>query len=113
RLCEMTERQAKHMGRLIDDLLDSTRLAQGKILLRKESCCLATITRLVAEDYRNLFETAGVELVLDIEDAPFKMNGDPTRLTQAIGNLLHNAHKFTASGDKVTVRLHRAAGNKA
>src|SRR5690606_21812826 len=113
KLCEMTERQAAHMSRLVDDLLDSTRLAQGKILLRKANCCLATILRNVVEDYRAAFDASGISLILEIEDASFNIDGDCTRLTQAVGNLLHNAHKFTPKDGHVIARLRQDAANKA
>lgn len=112
-ICQMIERQVGHMVRLIDDLLDSTRLAQGKILLRKETCNLPDILRQTISDYKNIFENAGVEISLHLDTDDFPIDGDPTRLIQAIGNLLHNAHKFTDRGGKVSVLLRRAEGRRA
>ncbi len=102
---ETIDRQARHMGRLIDDLLDATRLAHGKILLRTERCDLNTIVRQTVEDYRNVIDSSGLELEVDLPAETVWIDGDPTRLIQAIGNLLHNAHKFSNPGGKVTVRL--------
>ena len=99
------DRQVTHMARLVDDLLDSTRLASGKILLRKERCDLAQITRQTAEDYRNIFETSGIKLIMDLPAKPVWIDGDPIRLAQITGNLLHNAHKFSTSGGEVFVRV--------
>jgi signal transduction histidine kinase/DNA-binding response OmpR family regulator len=104
-LRDIIDRQAKHMGRLIDDLLDATRVARGKILLRKELCDLNRIVRQTVEDYRTIIEASGLQLNVFSPGAPVWINGDPTRLVQAIGNLLHNANKFTKTGGTVTVRL--------
>lgn len=104
-LGDIIDRQVKHMTRLIDDLLDATRLAHGKVLLRKEHCDLAKIVRQTVEDYHSIFESGGLQLEIHVPDAPVWTLGDPTRLVQAVGNLLHNAHKFTDSGGKITVSL--------
>lgn len=104
-LCEIIERQVTHMAKLIDDLLDATRLAHGKILLRKERGDLCGIVRQTAEDYRSILETKGLKLFLDVPDTALWIECDPTRLVQAIGNLLHNATKYTPAGGLVTVRL--------
>lgn len=104
-LNDIIDRQAKHMARLIDDLLDATRLAHGKVLLRKERCNLSEIVRRTAEDYRHIFEANNLQLIIDVPLTPLWVNGDPTRLVQLVGNLLHNAHKFTNAGGHVTVRL--------
>jgi signal transduction histidine kinase/CheY-like chemotaxis protein len=108
----MVERQVAHMTRLIDDLLDATRLASGKVLLRKERCDLAQIVRQTAEDYRSIFDASGLALEVSVPNAPVWIDGDPTRLVQAIGNLLHNAHKFTDPGGLVTVKLEHDVGHK-
>jgi signal transduction histidine kinase len=102
---ETMDRQARHMGRLIDDLLDATRLAHGKILLRKERCDLNMVVRQTVEDYRNVIDSSGLQLEIDLPAETVWVDGDPTRLVQAIGNLLHNAHKFSNPGGTVKVRL--------
>jgi signal transduction histidine kinase len=104
-LRDIIDRQAKHMGRLIDDLLDATRLAHGKILLRKERCDLAEIVCQTAEDYRAVIEGSGLKLENCDASEPVWVMGDPTRLTQSVGNLLHNAHKFTKAGGTIRVEL--------
>ena len=104
-LGNIIDRQAKHMGRLIDDLLDATRLAHGKILLRKERCDLNQIVHQTVADYCTVIEASGLQLNVFTPNIPVWVNGDPTRLVQTIGNLLHNAHKFTKSGGAITVRL--------
>ncbi|MBN8530748.1 MAG: response regulator [Alphaproteobacteria bacterium] len=104
---DIIDRQVSHMARLIDDLLDATRIARGKIFLRKETCDLTNIVRQTVEDYCNLFAADGIQLELSLPSAPIYLEGDGTRLVQAIGNLLHNAHKFTKKGGKVSVTLAR------
>jgi len=104
-LKSIVDRQIRHMARLIDDLLDATRLARGLILLRQECCDLTTILRQIMMDYENIFKDSNLNLILDIPEGSLWMQGDPTRLVQTIGNLLHNAQKFTESGGTVTVTL--------
>jgi len=104
-LRDIIDRQAKHMCRLIDDLLDATRLAHGKILLRKERCDLNQILHETIGDHRTAIEASGLQLKVISPNSPVWVNGDPTRLVQTIGNLLHNAHKFTKAGGVITVRL--------
>lgn len=104
-LRDMIDRQVTHMVRLIDDLLDSTRIAQGKILLRRTRCDLGEIVRKTAEDYRTIFTNGGLTLDVSVPAQPVWINGDVTRLAQAVGNLLHNAHKFTNAGGAVTISL--------
>ena len=101
---EIISRQVAHMARLVDDLLDVARIARGKVQLRTELCDLATIVRQTAEDYRPTLSTAGITMTVTIPSAPLPVNGDPIRLAQVIGNLLHNARKFTPAGGKVDVR---------
>lgn len=104
-LGNILDRQVKHMTRLIDDLLDATRLAHGKILLKRERCDLAKIVRETAEDYSSIFEASGLKLEIHRPIVPLWTDGDSTRLTQIVGNLLHNAHKFTDPGGTVTIGL--------
>lgn len=102
-LRNVIDRQVTHMTRLVDDLLDSTRLASGKILLRKERCDLGEIARQTVDDYRSIFESSSLRLLTDFPSRPVWVDGDPTRLRQMVGNLLHNAHKFTNPGGEVIV----------
>jgi signal transduction histidine kinase/DNA-binding response OmpR family regulator len=99
------DRQVTHMTRLVDDLLDATRIARGKVLLRKEPCDINAIIRQTTTDYRSIFDTAGIQFTVELHEKPLPIYGDPTRLAQAVGNLLHNAHKFTGAGGKVSLRV--------
>ena len=107
------DRQVKHMGRLIDDLLDATRLAHGKILLRTERCDLSAIVRQTVDDYRNITDARGLVVKLSAVDRPLWTEGDPTRLVQVVGNLLHNAQKFSNSGDTITVKVEAEGADAA
>ncbi len=102
---ETMDRQVKHMGRLIDDLLDATRLAHGKILLRTERCDLNQIIRQTAADYKSLTDASGVALRVHTPDVPVWVEGDPTRLLQVVGNLLHNANKFSHAEGVITLSV--------
>ncbi len=102
---ETLDRQVKHMSRLIDDLLDATRLAHGKILLRTERCDVVSIVRQTVEDYRNIIDTNGLKVLLEVPDHAVWIEGDPTRLLQVVGNLLHNANKFSHAKGLVRVAV--------
>ncbi|WP_437852161.1 ATP-binding protein [Sorangium sp. So ce363] len=102
---DMIARQVAHMARMIDDLLDVSRVARGKIELRKEPCDLARIVRQVTDDYAPSFQDNGIELLVSLPDEPVWAAGDHTRLAQVIGNLLHNALKFTDAGGRVVACL--------
>jgi signal transduction histidine kinase/CheY-like chemotaxis protein len=97
-------RQVTHMARLIDDLLDVSRLNLGKVLLRFERVELGRLVRQTAEDYRSILEASGINLHLELCAEPLWVRGDATRLAQMVGNLIHNAQKFADVGAKVTVR---------
>jgi PAS domain S-box-containing protein len=100
-------RQSEHLTRLVDDLLDVTRIARGKIDLRRTAVDLGDVVRRTAEDLRSVLDARGLELEVVVPAAPAPVNGDPTRLAQVIGNLLHNAAKFTPAGGRVTLALVR------
>jgi PAS domain S-box-containing protein len=102
---EIIERQVIHQARLVDDLLDVSRITQGKIDLRRERLDLTALVRDTAEDRRSDLEAAGLTLSLEGVTEPVWVEGDPVRLTQVVGNLLHNAQKFTNPGGGVTVRV--------
>jgi CheY-like chemotaxis protein/two-component sensor histidine kinase len=107
------ERQVSHMARLLDDLLDVSRVACGKIALVKDRCDLRQLVAQTAEDHRSTLEAGGIELELSMPSEPVWVMGDSTRLSQAVTNVLHNANKFTSAGGRVTVSLAEAAGGWA
>jgi PAS domain S-box-containing protein len=101
----IAERQVHHMAQLVDDLLDVSRISRGKILLRKSPLDLTALVREVADDFSAAYRESDVKLDLELCASPTWVEGDPTRLSQVIGNLLHNANKFTPRGGRVVVAL--------
>lgn len=99
------ERQMRHMSRLIDDLLDSSRLTRGALTLHPEPLDLATLVEEIAEDWRSRLDEAGLALVVEVRDRPVSVEVDRVRVTQIVGNLLHNAQKFSDAGGRVTLRV--------
>lgn len=104
RASQIIGRQVNHMSRLIDDLLDVSRVARGQIQLRVELCDLAQIVRTAAEDYQSTFDETGVALHV-LAPAAVCVRGDPVRLSQMVDNLLSNAAKFTCQGGRVDVEV--------
>ena len=103
---QVIERQIQHVTRLVDELLDVTRIARGKIQLRLIRINLADLVRRTAEDESSVFKTLDVVLATNVPDEPIWVVVDPTRIAQMIGNLLRNAAKFTPAGGRVTLSLH-------
>jgi signal transduction histidine kinase len=106
---DMIERQVVHLVRLVDDLLDVSRVSRGKIQLRKERLDLAAAVRQAEEMCRPLISARRHELTVTLPEQPVHVEGDFTRLTQVIANLLNNAAKYTDEGGKVWLTLEKAA----
>ncbi len=102
---QMMDRQVTHMTRLVDDLLDVSRITRGKVLLRQERADLVPLVRAAVEDHRAALESAGLKVEYASPPEPVWVTGDPTRLAQVVDNLLTNAAKFTDGGGRVGVRL--------
>ncbi len=98
---DMLERQVGQMSRLVDDLLDMSRITRGKIELRKERLELAPIVNQAVEAVRANYRNMNHELTVTLPTQPVHVDADPTRLAQVIGNLLNNACKFTDKGGHV------------
>lgn len=109
---EVIDRQVVHMTRLIDDLLDVARISRGKIELRKENFELGELVRHTANDFKTDYENKGVDLSIVVPDKAIQIYADRTRIAQAIGNLLHNALKFTQPQGQVFVSLTEATLNE-
>jgi PAS domain S-box-containing protein len=107
---EVANRQIAHLTRLVDDLLDVTRIARGKFGLRRTLLDLGALARRTAEDHRALIEERQVALALEVQDQPVVVKGDETRLAEVLGNLLHNAAKFTHVGGRVTLTVAEEQG---
>ena len=94
----MIERQVRQMVRLVDDLLDVSRISRGKVELRRERVELAAAVRSAVETSRPLIEQAGHELTVSLPAEPVFVDADLTRLAQVFANLLNNAAKYTGGG---------------
>jgi signal transduction histidine kinase len=106
------DRQTRHLARLVDDLLDVTRITRGKVELFRSRLDLRDVVRKTTDDLRSTFEERGVALRIEPAGEAAWVNGDGVRLAQALANLLQNAAKFTPAGGTVTVSL-AVAGGKA
>ena len=107
---EMLERQVGHMARLVDDLLDMSRITRGKIELRKERVELAPIVDQAVEAVRSLYRNMNHELTVSLPTQPMHLDADPARLAQVVGNLLNNASKFTDKGGHVWLTIEQEGG---
>lgn len=106
----VVKRQVEHMTRLVDDLLDVTRITRGKIEVRRDRVDLREVVVRAAEDYRLAMSGRGLEFRTDLPDAKVWVDADVTRMAQVVGNLLHNTLKFTRRGDEVTLSLRALEG---
>lgn len=105
RLYAMMDRQVTHMVRLIDDLMEVSRITRGKIELRLAPIALDQVVRDAAEISKPLLTAGRHELVLDLPTVPCTVQGDAVRLTQVFANLLNNAAKFTPPEGRIEVAL--------
>ncbi|HEX9051597.1 MAG TPA: ATP-binding protein, partial [Anaeromyxobacter sp.] len=104
-------RQAGHLSRLVNDLLDATRVSHGKLQLHPERLDLREVVERAAEDHRDLFTARGVRFDVSAASSAAWVDGDRTRLSQVVGNLLQNAAKFTPRGGSVRLSLELAEGH--
>ena len=105
------ERQAQHLVRLVDDLLDVSRITRGKIAVQKEAVDIAAVIANAVEMASPLFEEKRHRLTLDVADAPLVVDGDAVRLGQIVANLLTNAARYSDSGGEITVTARAEAGD--
>jgi signal transduction histidine kinase len=105
RACDIIKRQTEHLARLVDDLLDVTRISRGKIELQRARVDLGEVVRWTCDDHRSLFERVTLTLHLELPPGPIWVDVDATRVSQVVVNLLHNAAKFTPAGGNVTVEV--------
>lgn len=98
-------RQTRHLNRLVDDLLDITRISQGKIQLQRERIDLVESVRSCLDDMKTMFEQKRLRVVLNLPQRPVYLIGDQVRLCQVVSNLLHNAAKFTRPDGRVALKL--------
>ncbi|HVS77291.1 MAG TPA: CHASE3 domain-containing protein, partial [Steroidobacteraceae bacterium] len=105
RACALMERQLEQLIGLVNDLLDASRVARGKIELHRALVEIGASVREVAEVERPLAEAAGLQLEAILPGEPLFVHGDPMRLTQVFRNLLQNARKYTETGGRIDIRL--------
>src|SRR5262249_13954176 len=110
RECAIIDRQVTQLTRLVDGLLDVSRIAQGKIQLIREMVDAGELVRQTVEDYGATFQSTGLHLDAQIDPGPFWIDADPARISQIIGNLLGNSQKFTHRDGHVQVRV-QSEGN--
>jgi signal transduction histidine kinase/ActR/RegA family two-component response regulator len=110
RMCEVMQRQIDHMVRLVDDLLEVSRITRGKITLHSETGDLTVIIRNAVDVSRPLIDAAGHRLSIHMLDTPILVEGDPIRLTQVFANLLNNAAKYTPERGKITLTAQKRDG---
>ena len=104
---DVIERQVKHLTRLVDDLLDVSRITRGNINLSREPIPIATIVARAIETIQPLITEQRHELVVEMSEDVLEVEGDLTRLTQVLGNLLNNAAKYTDPGGRITLSTRR------
>jgi two-component system CheB/CheR fusion protein len=101
------KRQSQHMARLLDDLLDVSRITRDKIEIRKQVVDLSAVAREALDPVRPVLDTRILQLHVETPEEPVCVDGDPARLQQIVVNLLNNAIKYTPSGGEVWLKLYR------
>jgi PAS domain S-box-containing protein len=104
---EIIERQVLHMVRLVDDLLDVSRITRGKITLQRKVVALDDIIARAVESSGPAIASRGLALGIDGEREPLHIHADPARLVQVLTNILHNAAKFTPRGGRIDLTARR------
>ncbi len=107
---DLIERQVVHLTRLVDDLLDVSRIGRGRLELRKSVVDLAAVVNQAVETARPLLEERRHTLTVSAEPGPLRVKADPARLQQVIGNLLTNAAKYTDAGGQVWLTVEQQEG---
>jgi PAS domain S-box-containing protein len=110
KLREIMEQQSSHLSRLVEDLLDASRIGRGSIELRRETVDLASVVANAVQTARPLIDDARHQLAVALPPTPVILNADPVRLTQILGNLLTNAAKYTPVGGQIWLTGRRQDG---
>ncbi len=105
RVCSMMDRQIRQMVRLIDDLLDVSRIASGKIVLQRAPSSLTELVQNALEVHRAAIEAANIVLTVDLPTQQCVIDVDPTRFVQVLSNVLHNAFKFTPAHGEIRLSV--------
>jgi PAS domain S-box-containing protein len=104
---ELMQQQVEHLVRLVDDLLDVSRIMRGRVELRREPVQLAEIVHRAAEALRASIDEQGQQLTLEVPDEPVWLDADSVRLVQVLENLLNNASKYTDVGGQIWLEAQR------
>ncbi len=104
---DVIERQLAHLTRLVDDLLDVARITRGRINLSREPIELGTLVARAVEIVQPLIQERGHQFTTEIPDGTLRVNADPLRLTQALGNVLGNAAKYTERQGNISLSVRR------
>lgn len=110
---QIIERQAKHLSNLLDDLLDATRIIQGKVELKREPLDLCSVIHRTVEASDTLVQERRHSLTIRLPEQAVWVYGDPTRLMQVFANLLSNAVKYTDPGGKIEIAMQASEGQVA
>ena len=110
-VCAMMARQSQHMVRLIDDLMDVSRITRGKLELRKQQIALDEVVQNAVDANRPIIDQARLRLIVKLPAQPILLYADPNRLTQVFSNLLNNAAKFTPAEGSIEVSAEGQGGN--
>ena len=113
RVADMMERQVQHMVRMVDDLLEVSRISRGKIELRKERIELASVLRSAVDTSLPLIEAGRHRLLVDVPEGSLPLNADPVRLSQVFANLLNNSAKYTPEGGEISLTVTVEQGSAA
>ena len=105
RLHDMMDRQIGHMVRLVDDLLEISRITRGKIELRPETVDVQAVIRSAVDTSRPLLDAAGHDLEIALPETLLIVHADPVRLSQVVANLLNNSAKYTPGGGKISLAV--------
>jgi PAS domain S-box-containing protein len=105
--CEILDRQLRQMTRLVDDLLDISRIAAGRVDLQVDSVDMSKLLRAVETSLKSTFDASQQRLTVDVPTEPLYVNGDRVRLLQVFSNLVQNAHKYTPRGGEIRIQLQR------
>jgi len=100
---DIMSRQLSHMSRLVEDLLDVSRISRGKLVVYKESVTLATVIMSAVDTVRPLIDSKEQELTVNLPETPVNVRADPVRLSQVLSNLLNNAAKYTDPGGRISL----------
>jgi signal transduction histidine kinase/ActR/RegA family two-component response regulator len=107
---QVIDRQTRHLARMVDDLLDISRVTLGKIILQTQAVDLQEVVESCLRELGTAAQAERHQLALEVATEPVSVDGDPVRLEQIVSNLLHNAIKYTPPGGRITISVGQARG---